>query len=462
MRAISVLICQAALIGAVLFYVRLLTPSFRLGTTTADHPYIAFTAAMMIAGTIWIALIPVIRALLRRRPSPRHVKRMIIAGATFGLLLRAMFFNSVPIYEDDWNRYLWDGAVITQGINPYLYSPDTVLRPSDNPDIIRLRALSDNNGDIAHRINNPKLTTLYPPAAQAVFAGAALIKPFDLDVLRTLFLAAEALSFILLLKALSLYNRSPLWGLLYALNPLLIYAGINVAHMDVLIVPCVLATLIWIRTRPFWAGAALAGAGAVKLWPLLLAPVFYRNYRTQPVLYASCAAFITALSLAAFTPLFLSLGESSGLAAYSSGWTRTSFLFPWLEKIITPIASNPGMAARLSIAALLTLLSLWFGFRRRDIDLPHALLLLSLALFFLSPAGFPWYVIWVLPFLSFTPFYGAALLMASLPLYYIRFALGEQGHYHLYTNIAVPVQFGLPLLVLIYELWRSRKLDYAR
>lgn len=392
-----------------------------------------------------------------------------------GLGFRAIFFGSIPIYEDDWNRYLWDGASVVQGVSPYKYSPTEILgqvaHGQDNPaqKIItpeegqKLEALSDEGYAILTRINNPHLTTIYPPSAQAAFALAALIKPLNIDALRAVFLGIEAVTMFLLIKALTLYGRSSLWVLLYAFNPLLIYSAFNVVHMDVILPPFMIAALILIKRRPYLAGLALAGAAAVKVWPLLLAPILYRDWVRQPMVYIRAAICVAIMSLMLFWPMMSELRSDSGLSAYSQNWQRSSFLFPVFTTFLDGIAANPGRIARLSIAAILTLLSLWFGFKHllpsqtswssepSPNTIPRALMITTLTLLFLSPTGYPWYVIWVIMFMPFMPYYGAAMLCVLVPLYYVRFALGEQGRYEIYTDWLVPLQFGLPMLILLGE-----------
>jgi hypothetical protein len=43
------------------------------------------------------------------------------------------------------------------------------------------------------------------------------------------------------------------------------------------------------------------------------------------------------------------------------------------------------------------------------------------ALLLLAPAQFPWYAVWLAPFLAFRPWTGLLLLAATLPLYYLLF-----------------------------------------
>ena len=76
------------------------------------------------------------------------------------------------------------------------------------------------------------------------------------------------------------------------------------------------------------------------------------------------------------------------------------------------------------------------------------MMLIPLCLFIISPTGYPWYIIWFLPFLPFLPLYGAGLLTLTVALYYLRYAMSERDSYEIYSNVLVPLQFGLPILVL--------------
>ncbi len=485
MKPQTLFILGAVLIGAALFYIRHLSFSFVRGTTTADHPYIAFTAALIIANLIWLCLIPLLKRWTQKPAdtdihTPRRWRIWIWSLLGLSLSFRALFFGSVPIYEDDWYRYLWDGASITQGVSPYKYSPTEILdqlandtlpegqKPISAQDSKRLLELSDEGYSVLLKINNPDLTTIYPPSAQAAFTLAAIIKPLNIDSLRFVFLLTEAVTLFLLIKALTLYERSPLWALLYAFNPLLIYSAFNVAHMDVVLPPFIIAALIFVKKRPFWAAFALAGAAAVKIWPLLLAPIFYRGWVRRPIIYISAAICVALLSLLLFWPMITELRASSGLSAYSQKWQRSSFLFPVFRQFLEGFIADPSRFLRYSVAAILTGISLWFGFGhllgtntstdrtspaqdRLYITMPRALMVTTLTLIFLSPTGYPWYVIWVIMFMPFMPYYGAAMLCALVPLYYVRFALGEQGRYEIYTSWLVPLQFGLPMLILLGE-----------
>jgi len=263
-----------------------------------------------------------------------------------------------------------------------------------------------------------------------------------------------------LIKTLQAYERDPKWALLYALNPLLIYSGFNVAHMDVILVPLILLTMLWVKRRaPVKAATALSLAAAVKLWPLLLAPIFFRAWRRSPVFYLGIAALTAVLSAIFNLPLLLSIGDDSGLVAYSGEWQRSSFIFPLIFAVFEPFTTAPGQISRVLVAVIVTLISLYYGFVKKadDQTLPLALIVTTGALLFLSPTGYPWYLYWAFVFIPFVPSYGLTILSGLIALYYVRYAMGERGVYDLYSNLVVPLQFGIPLLVIAFEVYRRRR-----
>jgi len=458
LTALSLII--AALIGAALLYVRVISSGFVLGTDTFSHPYKSFVAALMVSGLAWVCLIPIFK-----RSNASSLNKQLWAFVFLGAVFRAMFLESTPIYEDDWNRYLWDGAVTQQGYNPYEYPPDItfVVGPDAPQDVKDLQALSGANGGITARINNPHLTTIYPPVAMSVFSLAAVVKPFSLEVLRIIYLFIELGALWLLFKTLMAYGREPYWALLYWLNPMLIYSVYNAGHMDILLVPFLIGALYLAKRRPLWASLILGLAAAVKIWPLILGPVLLRGHRKSLPIYIGGGIIMGVTALLLMLPMLLSLGEASGLQAYAGGWQRSSFVFGYLESGLGFLGENAGRIARIFIAGLLTALALWFAFKRGNDDkvLPAYLMIIPLCLFLLSPTGYPWYVLWFLPFLPFLPLYGAALLTVTVSIYYVRFAMGERDYYDLYTAYLIPLQFGLPIIVLLWETYALRKRSNA-
>jgi len=466
-RSRLIFIVSAIVLAGALLSIRFIAAEFDPMIETEDHPVINLAILLLLAGSAWFALLLLMR---RTEHFPKWVLPIFILG---GLILRLGFFNSQPIYENDYKRYLWDGAVTAQGENPYIYTPTEIFEASKPgtasvPDLAKLAVLSNEADGLTGEINSPHLTTIYPPLAQAVFASAYWIAPYNPDGLRGIFLVFELLGFGVLLFALMQFGKPLIWAALYWLNPIIILTSYNAIHMDVLLVLPLLLAVLTVKSRPVIAAIALSAAAAIKLWPLLLAPVLFRVWFKRPVLYVSIAGLIAVLTGLSLLPMVLSLNDQAGLAAYSANWTNSSFLFPGIREVLSLFTEDPNRIARYVIALSLIGLSLYLGFskKRSEESLPFDLMVLSAAFVLLSPTGYPWYFIW---FYMFLPFVvnswmtrGLGLLTIGATAYYVRFLLGETDRYYIYETILLPLEFGTALLVLAYDGWRERRHAQSR
>ena len=461
-RPVQSLSALAILLAGALFVLRWLTAEFGAGTLTLEHPVIALCSAMIVAGIAWFAMVLV----FRKHPVSGRV--MLAIFLLLGLAMRLIFFDSKPVYENDYKRYLWDGAVVASGENPYRFSPTEVFeagKPGARsiPDLTWLAMKSNEAGYITSEINSPTLTTIYPPAAQAVFTAAYAIAPYERWGLRLVFLIIEILGFVALLAGLRARNISLSWGAAYWLNPMIIFTTYNGVHMDVLLVAPIMAALLWVGRHPFRAGVMLSLAAAIKIWPLLLAPVLFRGWRHRPVIYIGVAALVGGLTLMSLAPMLLTLKAEAGLAAYSKNWTNSSFIFPGLRETLGIVLESPDRIARYIIAGGLTALSLWFGFIKPQNEtlIPAHLMILSAAFVFLSPTGYPWYFIWFWMFLPFALQHwsvrGLAFLAVGAAAYFARFKIGEEGYYDIYSEVLLPLEFGIPLLILAWDGWKAKR-----
>lgn len=448
------------LVGA-LYVLRGLAPALAPDLPTETHPAFLFCAGLMLAGLAWFTIF------LRLRKPHKITKNLLLLLLLVGLGLRLMFFETQPVYENDYKRYLWDGAVTASGENPYLYSPQQVFAASQVgatsvPSLATLAIMSNAANGLTGELNSPSLTTIYPPAAQAVFVLAHRIAPFEPWALQLVFLFIESIGLLALLAGLRARGLPSLWSAIYWLNPVIIFTTYNGIHMDVLLTAPLLAAMLTVGRRPYVATLMLSMAAAIKIWPLLLAPVLFRKWRKQPLIYISVAALLAVLTLISLAPMLLTLNEQSGLAAYSANWTNSSFLFPGLRDFLGVFTDSSDRLARYAIAAALTAFSLWLGFAKASSEktLPAHLMLLAGVFVLLSPTGYPWYFIWFLMFLPLAANHwssrGFALLTIGAAAYFARYKLGAAGHYNIFSTVLVPLQFGIPLLLLAHDGWKAR------
>ena len=110
----------------------------------------------------------------------------------------------------------------------------------------------------------------------------------------------------------------------------------------------------------------------------------------------------------------------------------------------------------------LALLTLWtiLMIRKNDPD-PAALcrrcLSVIAVLFFLSPTQFPWYSLWLLPFLAIQPRTSLLALTALIPLYYLRYYLHAREMTPMFVNAVVWVEYVPVWFLLVWEWYAGKK-----
>jgi hypothetical protein len=72
-------------------------------------------------------------------------------------------------------------------------------------------------------------------------------------------------------------------------------------------------------------------------------------------------------------------------------------------------------------------------------------------LFLLSPTQFPWYYVWLIPFLAWRPNKALILYSALLPIYYLRPVLEHVGRARFFDEVLVWVEHGPVILLLVYQ-----------
>jgi alpha-1,6-mannosyltransferase len=445
---------------AFLLSVAFLSGSFDYGGAMKERPIVLMVALYMGAGLCYFLGM----VWLGRGALPALCWRRVFA---LGLLCRLFFMGSVPICETDFYRYLWDGGVTAHGFNPYRFPPSAALGEGwmgeDPP--TGMVDLAHESGVVAERVNHPELSTVYPPVAQAFFALAYTIQPWSMAALRGVLLAVDALTFFLILGLLRSLGVPWVWGLAYWWNPLLIKESFNSMHMDALILPFVVGA-VWaaVEKRPRLAVLLLALATGVKVWPLLLLPLLLRPWLRQwKTLLPSVALYAVFTGLLAALPVWtISQVKASGFVAYGQRWEMNDALFmvfQWLVgKGIAFSSLEPSLTTqRLMVRGVVGLvlgaivLALCWRSWEKDGSIGARVLGVVAALFLLSPAQFPWYGIWLLPWLCISPRPSLLLLTVLLPMYYLRF------YYRAYDNVAffdngwVWVEFAPVWLLLAWE-----------
>lgn len=187
-----------------------------------------------------------------------------------GVIFRLLFLFSVPALSDDYFRFIWDGQLIAQGLNPFDLKPTEVL--IDFP----------NKATLLAEMNSPDYYTVYPPVAQVVYFLSAKLSPDSIlgsvVVMRSIIILAELGIILLLPKLLRLLKLNANHALWYILNPLVIVELSGNLHFEgIMIFFFLLAAYLLILQQSKLSAVAWALAAGTKLIPIFFLPIVLRT-----------------------------------------------------------------------------------------------------------------------------------------------------------------------------------------
>ena len=379
---------------------------------------VTFLAYFVIAGGAYILVV-------LRLDRDRLPLRLIWG---FAILFRLVLLFTTPTLSDDVYRFIWDGHLLNQGVNPYSF-------PVNSP------ALDQYSTALRQLVNHGWMASPYLPTSQLVFTLVHQIAPESVKAFQV---AAALLDLLTGWFVMDILRRSSLSArrvLIYLWNPLVIIEFAHAAHVvDTLMIFLVVLTF-WLLIRPNperqkqgWnitgSVLSLATATLTKGLPILLVSVVWRRWGWK-------RWFLFAVLIIGVVALF-SVGAGWGISGvqdgrgvfgasriYISWWNYNSGIYHWLEVGLsgyqTPGAvpveiagEEPIQLAKSITTALLALVVAGTGWLSWRLDDPqtadHNTRTFNLLRLATLPIGayllftntlHPWYVTLIIPFLPF-------------------------------------------------------------
>ena len=326
----------------------------------------------------------------------------------FAVVFRLLLLQTPPVLSSDIFRYVWDGRVQASGFNPYLTTPADVATEEVK------------QGPLYQQQNRPAVPTIYPPLAQLAFRAVHSVAGESVFAMKALMVAADLCTLALLLQFLSRLGLPRSRVILYAWHPLAVFECAGSGHVDALVLPLILvAVLAWHRGYDTAAGVALGAAVLIKVYPILLLPVFFAKRRWRLPLVCMlmiCFCYLpylheAGLRVLGYLPRFL---VDPGEVFNPSIMGLAILLGRSFGKVSVTWVSWMGKG--LLLATLLSLL-------RSEPESPEDLLarvwLVGTAMVLLALTLHPWYLLWLLPFLVIQPRPAWTYLSAAIAASYL-------------------------------------------
>jgi hypothetical protein len=342
--------------------------------------------------------------------TPKFPQRVVVIGLVLAAVWHVEFLRLPPGRDDDIHRYVWDGRLQRLGFNPYL------VIPSD-PAVSELHTAATRN------LNNQDLPSPYPAGAQLFFRAVTAIHESTF-ALKVAFVLCEFGIVFVLLDILRIGGRSSHLVLAFAWNPLLAIEVAGSGHIDILgALLLVISVAALARHWRAMAAVTFGLAVAVKFLPIVLLPLYWKRVRIRD---AALAVVVVGLM---YLP-FLNHGRIpiGSLGAYVQGFRFNGPMFAALHHVAPP-QLLAGLAVLVGLvtatwqrnhtrqktlttedtefhkedATVVPLCNSVSGAcperSRRVVKISDFAWPMAATLLF-APVVFPWYLLWLLPFLT--------------------------------------------------------------
>jgi hypothetical protein len=416
------------------------------------HPYFSQFAAISKTGIHFYVFIFVTLSVLyfmsmvllfKYRSLGGHSKSMLLVILIFAMIFRACLLPANPsVLSKDMYRYIWDGRVQQNGINPYRHPPDAD----------ELKQLRDNI--VYPEINRKTYPTLYPAGAQLFFRLFHMIVGDSVSGYKGLMTLFDVLTLFVLLALLRVYGFDDTRLIIYAWSPLVIFEIAYSGHLEgITVFWMVLALYLNATHKPILAIASLAISSAIKLYPALLLPALLNpGERIKGILTFVVSIFLLYLpffvagrKVLGFLPIYL----QDPYESFNLGLKYLMMhLLPQLNYYLLSMIFLLGLIAAGWIV--------FFKSKQRDQAIRYAYFLMGLLMVLMPASLHAWYVIILIPFLCFYPAIAWLLFSCTVTLSYLKY-VAPSG---IMPRSVLVLEYG-PLIALLaggyFLRWYSRK-----
>ena len=386
--------------------------------------------------------------------SKTHFTSLLLAGVLFRMLL----LFSTPNLSDDVYRFIWDGRLAANGINPFSYLPGEILQ---------MPPVKGITTELFMKLNSPNYYTVYPPVLQGIFWVTAKLFPLNIFsaivFLKVLIVTVEIGNFFLLMRIIKKLFLPKHQCLLYILNPLVIIELTGNVHFEGVMIFFVLLAWLLILSNNWRSSAISLGLGiATKLIPVLFIPLVINKLGWKRGLFFGLFSGLTVLIL--FAILFDINTIQHLLSSVNLFFRNFEFnaglyyVVRWIGIKLMGYNIIEYAGPALSLAAIIIIFFLSFRNKKNtpNLFLHYSLFVISIWFLF-STTVHPWYICLPVALSVFGPFRYAVLWSFTVTLSYSAY------RFHPVRENLWLVGAGY-ILVAIYALWEfkfNKKPEYS-
>jgi hypothetical protein len=300
-------------------------------------------------------------------------------------------------------------------------------------------------------LNNPDLPSPYPAGAQLFFRAVTAIHESTFS-LKVAFVICDLAVVLVLLDVLRRSGQGAHLVLAFAWNPLLAVEVAGSGHIDIVGALLLLVSMAALARR--WRATAAVAFGlavAVKFLPIVLLPLYWKRIRLRDAVLAS--AVVGLLYVPFLNHSRIPIGS---LGTYVQSWRFNGPVFAALSQVAPPQL----LAGLAVLVGLVT--ATWLRSALPEPS-PEAFAWPMAASLLCAPAVFPWYLLWLLPFLRSTFTLPIIVWTVSIIPVYINWHLRTLGHlWGQLPGWVMLLEYGcVAIVAAMIRLWRRREPRHA-
>lgn len=361
----------------------------------------------------------------------------IFIAMIFVFIFKLLALQIEPVGSDDYYRYLWDGKVLVNGINPFQFPPNSESLNHLHSSILPTE------------VTYPNIKTIYFPLSQAAFALAYLIGGETVWGLKFILLFFDILltaGLFLIFKKRKLDYK---FILIYVLNPLIFYQFFVDAHIDLLGIYFFLFSIYFLDDRKIVSSIFLGASLMVKPTFIIALPILFFY---EKGIFSKINRLIIPLILLAvsFIPFSLSANPFDTLMNYSRHWSFNGAVFNLFANFV-----NDTFTIRIILLILFFLL--YFLLLRYSKNVISSFYYSLMFFLLLSPVIHPWYAAWLIVLLVIYPKFSGVTFVSLISLtFYTVMIYQAEGDWNEYPLI-IFLEYIPVIVLLVYEIFFANK-----